>query len=194
MNEILADGAELRVEEVDTGILVSPSEPTEFMKPYPYVEDVEENTEMLIDMKVKEIATELLNRVMIRLQINERERVLIKSKEVQEAEILNSDLKGGELGEEKEKMLMQKANKTAKMVKTALEWIIRSRVDLKRRNIELIAEEIRCLLNMKEEMNISKVIFDTEALPNICFLALGWLTREEELDFMERDGRYFVHF
>ncbi|MCW3134129.1 MAG: hypothetical protein N2V78_07380 [Methanophagales archaeon] len=140
MNEILADGAELRVEEVDTGILVSPSEPTEFMKPYPYVEDVEENTEMLIDMKVKEIATELLNRVMIRLQINERERVLIKSKEVQEAEILNSDLKGGELGEEKEKMLMQKANKTAKMVKTALEWIIRSRVDLKRRNIELIAE------------------------------------------------------
>ncbi len=193
MNEILEEGAGLRVEEVDTGIFVSPSESTEFIKPYPYAEDVKVNTEMLINMKVREIANELLNRVIIRLKINERKRVLIKSKEVQEAEILNTDLEEGKLREEREKMLMQKANRTAKSVKTALEWIIRSRVDLKRRNIEMIAEEIRCLLNMKEEINISRVIFETEALPNICYLALGWLTRENELDFMEREGRYFVH-
>jgi len=192
MNEILEEGTGLRVEEVDTGILVSPIESPEFIKSYPYAEDVRENTGMSINMKVKEITSELLNRVMIRLQINERKRVLIKSKEVQEAEILNSDLEEGELGEEREKMLVQKANRIAKVVKIALEWIMRSTMDLKRRNIELIAEEIRCLLNMKEEMNISKVIFETEALPNICFLALGWLTRENELDFMERDGRHFV--
>nr|QNO52780.1 hypothetical protein HGGDFBBL_00012 [Methanosarcinales archaeon ANME-1 ERB6] len=193
MNEILEEGTGLQVEEVDAGIFVSPTETTEFIKSYPYVEDIKENTGMLIDMKVKEIANKLLNRVMIRLQVNERKRVLIESKEVHEAEILNSDLEEGELGEEREKILLQKATKIAEAVKIALEWIIRSKVDLKRRNVEMIAEEIRCLLNMKEETNISKVIFETEALPNICYLALGWLTRENELDFMEREGRYFVH-
>lgn len=193
MNEILEEGTGLRVEEVDAGIFVSPTETTEFIKSYPYVEDIKGNTGMLIDMKVKEIANKLLNRVMIRLQINERKRVLIESKEVHEAEILNSDLEEGELGEEREKTLLQKATKIAEAVKIALEWIMRSKVDLKRRNVEIIAEEIRCLLNMKEEVNISKVVFKTEALPNICYLALGWLTKENELDFMEREGRYFVH-
>ncbi len=193
MNEILEEETGLRVEEVDAGIFVSPTEETEFIKSYPYAEDVKENTGMLINMKVKEIANELLNRVMIRLQINERKRVLIKSKEVQEAEILNSDLEEGELGEEREKILLQKANRIAEAVKIALEWTMRSTIDLKRKNVEMIAEEIRCLLNMKEVINISKVIFETEAMPNICYLALGWLTREDELDFMEKEGRYFVH-
>lgn len=192
LNEILEEGTGLRVEEVDAGIFVSPTEITEYIKSYPYAEDIEENTGMLINVKVREIASELLNRVMIRLQINERMRVLIKSKDVQEAEIRNSDLEEGELGEEREKMLEQKTNRIAEAVKASLEWIMRSRVDLKRRNVEMIAEEIRCLLEIKEELNISKVIFKTEALPNICYLALGWLTREDELDFMEREGRYFV--
>ncbi|GAI86073.1 unnamed protein product, partial [marine sediment metagenome] len=191
-DEILEEGTGLQVEEVDAGIFVSPTEITEYIKSYPYAEDVEENTGMLINVKVREIANELLNRVMIRLQINERMRVLIKSKEVQEVEILNSDLEEGELGEEREKMLEQKTNKIAEAVKASLEWIMRSRVDLKRRNVKMIAEEIRCLLDIKEELNISKVIIKTEALPNICYLALGWLTREDELDFMEREGRYFV--
>lgn len=192
LNEILEEGTGLRVEEVDAGIFVSPTGITEYIKSYPYAEDVEENTGMLINVKVKETANELLNRVMIRLQINERMRVLIKSKDVQEAEILNSDLEEGELGEEREKMLEQKTNRIAEAVKASLEWIMRSRVDLERRNVKMIAEEIRCLLDIKEELNISKVIFKTEALPNICYLALGWLTREDELDFMEREGRYFV--
>ncbi|MGB2841233.1 MAG: winged helix-turn-helix domain-containing protein [Halobacteriota archaeon] len=192
LNEILEEGTGLRVEEVDAGIFVSPTEITEYIKSYPYAEDIEENMGMLINVKVKEIANELLNRVMIRLQINERMRVLIKSKDVQEVEILNSDLEEGELGEEREKMLEQKTNRIAEAVKASLEWIMRSRVDLKRRNVKMIAEEIRCLLDIKEEINISKVIIKTEALPNICYLALGWLTREDELDFMEREGRYFV--
>ncbi|MGB2728134.1 MAG: winged helix-turn-helix domain-containing protein [Halobacteriota archaeon] len=192
LNEILEEGTGLRVEEVDAGIFVSPTGIAEYIKSYPYAEDVEENMGMLINVKVREIANELLNRVMIRLQINERMRVLIKSKDVQEAEILNSDLEEGELGEEREKMLEQKTNRIAEAVKASLEWIMRSRVDLKRRNVGMIAEEIRCLLDIKEELNISKVIIKTEALPNICYLALGWLTREDELDFMEREGRYFV--
>jgi len=192
LNEILEEGTGLRVEEVDAGIFVSPTEIAEYIKSYPYAEDVEENMGMLINVKVREIANELLNRVMIRLQINERMRVLIKSKDVQEVEILNSDLEEGELREEREKMLEQKTNRIAEAVKASLEWIMRSRVDLKRRNVEMIAEEIRCLLDIKEELNISKVIIKTEALPNICYLALGWLTREDELDFMEREGRYFV--
>lgn len=192
LNEILEEGTGLRVEEVDAGIFVSPTETTEFIKSYPYAEDVKENTGMLINMKVREIANELLDRVMIRLQINERKRVLIKSREIQEAEILNSDLEGGELEEEQKKMLELKTNKIAEAAKIALEWIIRSRVDLKRRNVEMIAEEIRCLLNIKKEINISKVIFKTEALPDICYLALGWLTRDDELDFMEREGRCLV--
>ncbi|MBC8521701.1 MAG: hypothetical protein H8D26_06910 [Methanomicrobia archaeon] len=192
LNEILEEGTGLRVEEVDAGIFVSPTEIAEYIKSYPYAEDVEENMGMLINVKVREIANELLNRVMIRLQINERMRVLIKSKDVQEVEILNSDLEEGELREEREKMLEQKTNRIAEAVKASLEWIMRSRVDLKRRNVEMIAEEIRCLLDIKEELNISKVIIKTEALPNICYLALGWLTRADELDFMERKGRYFV--
>ncbi|MBL7117254.1 MAG: hypothetical protein ISS94_00495 [Candidatus Syntrophoarchaeum sp.] len=192
LNEILEEGTGLRVEEVDAGIFVSPTEIAEYIKSYPYAEDVEENMGMLINVKVREIANELLNRVMIRLQINERMRVLIKSKDVQEVEILNSDLEEGELREEREKMLEQKTNRIAEAVKASLEWIMRSRVDLKRRNVEMIAEEIRCLLDIKEELNISKVIIKTEALPNICYLALGWLTRADELDFMEREGRYFV--
>ena len=192
LNEILEEGTGLRVEEVDAGIFVSPTGITEYIKSYPYAEDIEENTGMLINVKVRETANELLNRVMIRLQINERMRVLIKSKDVQEVEILNSDLEEGELGEEREKMLEQKTNRIAEAVKASLEWIMRSRVDLKRRNVKMIAEEIRCLLDIKEELNISKVIIKTEALPNICYLALGWLTREDELDFMEREGRYFV--
>lgn len=192
LNEILEEGTGLRVEEVDAGIFVSPTGIAEYIKSYPYAEDVEENMGMLINVKVREIANELLNRVMIRLQINERMRVLIKSKDVQEVEILNSDLEEGELREEREKMLEQKTNRIAEAVKASLEWIMRSRVDLKRRNVGMIAEEIRCLLDIKEELNISKVIIKTEALPNICYLALGWLTREDELDFMEREGRYFV--
>ncbi|MBA7526758.1 hypothetical protein ES705_18928 [subsurface metagenome] len=191
LNEILEEGTGLRVEEVDAGIFVSPTGITEYIKSYPYAEDIEENTGMLINVKVRETANELLNRVMIRLQINERMRVLIKSKDVQEVEILNSDLEEGELGEEREKMLEQKTNRIAEAVKASLEWIMRSRVDLKRRNVKMIAEEIS-LLDIKEELNISKVIIKTEALPNICYLALGWLTREDELDFMEREGRYFV--
>ncbi len=192
LNEILEEGTGLRVEDVEVGIFVSPTATTEFIESYPYAEDIKENMGMLINMKVREVVNGLLHRVMIRLQINERKRVLIKSKEVQETEILNSDLEEGELVEERKKILVQKTNRIAEAVKIALEWIMRSTMDLKRRNVEMVAEEIRCLLNIKEETNISKVIFETEALPNICYLALGWLTKAVELEFMEREGRYFV--
>ncbi len=192
LNEILEEGTGLRVEDVEAGIFVSPTETTEFIKSYPYAEDIEKNMGMLINIKVREVVNGLLHGVMIRLQINERKRVLIKSKEVQESEILNSDLEEGELVEEREKILVQKTNRVAEAVKIALEWIMRSTMDLKRRNVEMVADEIRCLLNIKEETNISKVIFETEALPNICYLALGWLTKAVELEFMEREGRYFV--
>ena len=51
---------------------------------------MKENTGMQIDMKVRETVNKLLNRVMVRLHINERREVLIKNQRVHEAEILVS--------------------------------------------------------------------------------------------------------
>ena len=129
MNGILevekGKGLKLRVEEVDTGIFVSPVAAAEVMKSPAHREDIKENTGMLIDMKVKEVVKGLLNRLVIRAHINERREVLIKNKGVHEAELLESDLKGIKIGEEKEKMLEEKANRISEAVKEALERIMR---------------------------------------------------------------------
>ena len=129
MNGILevekGKGLKLRVEEVDTGIFVSPVAAAEVMKSPARREDIKENTGMLIDMKVKEVVKGLLNRLVIRAHINERREVLIKNKGVHEAELLESDLKGIKIGEEKEKMLEEKANRISEAVKEALERIMR---------------------------------------------------------------------
>ncbi len=96
MNGIIeGEGSEnlkLRVEEVDTGIFISPVAAVELIKSPAYKEDAKENTGMLIDMKVREGVKGLLNRVLIMLHINERRKEVIKNKGVHEAEILESDL------------------------------------------------------------------------------------------------------
>lgn len=114
----------LRVEEVDTGIFVSPIAAVEVMKSPAYKEDMKENTGMLIDMKVKEVVKGLLDRLVIRVQINERREVLIKNKGVHEAEILESDLKGIKIEKEREKILEEKSNRISEVVKAALERIM----------------------------------------------------------------------
>lgn len=129
MNNILeAHGSEslkLRVEEVDAGIFVSPVAETELIKSPVYKGDVKENTGMLIDMKVREVVEGLLNRVMIRLHINERGEVLIKNHGVHEAEILESDLEDVKLRKERERILKEKSHQMSKVVKVALERIMR---------------------------------------------------------------------
>lgn len=133
MNEILgAEGSEklkLRVEEVDAGIFVSPVVAIEFIKSPMYKEDVKENTGMLIDMKVREAVKGLLNRVMIKLHINERREVLIKNQGVHEVEILKSDLEGVKLREERERILEEKSHQISKAVKVAIERIMSGKTD-----------------------------------------------------------------
>jgi len=100
VNEVLEEegkGLGLQVEEVDAVIIVCPDSTVELTMSPAYKEDVKENTSLLIDMKVREVAKGLLNRVMIKLHINERKEVLIKSKGVHEAEILESDLNSSEM-------------------------------------------------------------------------------------------------
>jgi len=115
----------LRVEEVDTGIFVSPVAAVELMKSPARKEDMKENTGLLVDMKVREVVKGLLNRLVIRVHINERREVLIKNKRVHEAEILDSDLKGIKIGKEREKMLEEKSNRISEAVKAALERLMR---------------------------------------------------------------------
>lgn len=115
----------LRVEEVDAGIFVSPVAATELIKSPAHMEDVKENTGMLIDMKVRDVVRGLLNRMLIRLHINERREVLIKNQGVHEAEILESDLEDVKLRKEREKILEEKSNTMSEAVKVAFERIMR---------------------------------------------------------------------
>lgn len=128
MNEILeVEGSEklkLRVEEVDAGIFVSPVAAIELIKSPVHSEDVKENTGILIDMKVREVMKGLLNRVLVRLHINERREVLIKNQGVHEAEILESDLEDVKLKKEREKILEEKSSQMSEAVKAALERIM----------------------------------------------------------------------
>lgn len=64
-NEVLEEvgkGLRLRVEEVDAGIIISPDSPAEVIRSPAYKEDVKENTSLLMDTKVREVARGLLNR------------------------------------------------------------------------------------------------------------------------------------
>ncbi len=129
MNGILEgeEGTEklkLQVEEMDTGIFVSPVVAVELIKSPAYKEDVKENTGMLIDMKVREVVKGLLSRMLMRLHINERREVVIKNKGVHEAEILESDLNDFKPRKECEEILEEKTNKVSKAVKAALERIM----------------------------------------------------------------------
>ena len=79
-NEVLegeGKGLRLRVEEVNAGIIVRPDTAAEVIKSPAYKEDIKENTSLLIDTKVREIMRGLLNRVLIKLHINERKEVLL---------------------------------------------------------------------------------------------------------------------
>ncbi len=115
----------LQVEEVDTGIFFSPVTATELIKSPAHMEDLKENTGMLIDMKVREVVRGLLTRVVMISHINERKEVLIKNHGVHEAEILKTDLEDAKLKEEREKILEEKSNMMSKAVKAALERIMR---------------------------------------------------------------------
>jgi len=127
MNGILEEDNEnpkLRVEDVDTGIFVSPVAATELIKSPVAKEDVRENTGMLVEMKVR--VEGLLNRVLIRLHINDRREVEIRNRGVHEAEILKGDMVDVKLKEERERMLEEKSSIMSRTVKVALERIMSS--------------------------------------------------------------------
>ena len=128
MNGILEEDNEnpkLQVEEVDTGIFVSPAEATELIRAPVAKGDVRANTGMLVEMKVREVEG-LLNRVLIRLHINDRREVEIRNRGVHEAEILKSDTVDVKLKEERERLLEEKSSIMSRAVKVALERIISS--------------------------------------------------------------------
>jgi len=124
VNAILENKLKLQVEEVDTGIFISSVASVEHMKSPAHKGDIKENTGMLVDMKVRDVVKGLLNRLVIRVYIDERGKVLIKNKGIHEAELLESDLKRIKL-KEMEKLLEEKSNKISEAVKAALERIMR---------------------------------------------------------------------
>lgn len=200
VNEVLEEegkGLRLRVEEVDAGIIVCPDSTAEVIKSPAHKEDVKENTSLLIDMKVREVAKGLLNRVMIKLHINERREVWIKNHAVHEAEILESDLNSSGIeigiGEEREKMLEEKSHQISEAVKAALERIMRRVVALRKENVGTIAGEIWNLLNVRGELSISEVISEINTPPSIVYSGMGWLAGEDKLEFVKKEGRHFVH-
>jgi hypothetical protein len=147
VNEVLEEegkGLRLRVEEGEVGVFVpSVTAAAEVIKSPAYKEDVKENTSLLVDMKVREVAKGLLNRVLIKLDINERREVWIKNHGVHEAEILESDLKSSGIekgiGEETEKMLEEKSHQISGAVKAAIERMMRRVVALRKENVGMIA-------------------------------------------------------
>jgi hypothetical protein len=201
VNEVLEEegkGLRLRVEEGEVGVFVpSVTAAAEVIKSPAYKEDVKENTSLLIDMKVREVAKGLLNRVLIKLDINERREVWIKNHGVHEAEILESDLKSSGIekgiGEKAEKMLEEKSRQIAEAVKAALERMMKRAVTLRKENVGMIAGEIWNLLNVRGELSISDVISEINTPPSIVYLGLGWLAKEDKLEFVKREGRHFVH-
>jgi len=202
VNEVLEEegkGLRLRVEEVDAGVFVpSVTAAAEVIKSPAYKEDVKENTGLLVDMKVREVAKGLLNGVLIKLDINERREVWIKNHGVHEAEILESDLKssgiekGIGIGEKAEKMLEEKSHQIAEAVKAALERMMKRAVALRKENVGMIAGEIWNLLNVRGELSISDVISEINTPPSIVYLGLGWLAGEDKLEFIKKEGRHFV--
>ena len=111
---------------------------------------------LLIDTRVREVMRGLLNRVLIKLHINERKDVLIKSRGVHEAEILESDLNsGGKISEATKKMLEEKSHQISEAVRAALEQMMRRMIALRKENIGMIAEEIYNLLKERGELSIS---------------------------------------
>ncbi|MHC1636054.1 MAG: hypothetical protein ACXQTS_05485 [Candidatus Methanospirareceae archaeon] len=130
VNEILDKegvkrGLRMRVEEIDAGVFASPVVTTEVIKTPIQEGDLRENTGMLVDVKVREVADGLLNKIMIKLHIDDRREVLISGKEVYESEILEGDVKGGRLGRERRRLFEEKADILSKAVKTAIESIIK---------------------------------------------------------------------
>jgi len=79
---------------------------------------------MLVEMKVREVVEGLLNRVLIRLRINDRREVEIMNRGVHEAEILKTDIVDVKLKDERERILEEKSNIMSRAVKVALERIM----------------------------------------------------------------------
>jgi hypothetical protein len=205
VNEVLEEegkGLRLRVEEVDASIFVpTVTAADEVIKSPAYKEDVKENTSLLVDMKVREVAKGLLNGVLIKLHINERREVWIKNHGVHEAEILESDLnsssseieKGIGIGKETEKMLEEKSHQISGAVKAAIERMMRRVVALRKENVGMIAGEIWNLLNIRGELSISEVISEISIQPSIVYSGLGWLAGEDKLEFVKKEGKHLVH-
>jgi hypothetical protein len=54
------------------------------------------------------------------------------------------------------------------------------------------AGEIWDLLNEKSELSISGVVSEINASQSIAYMALGWLAREDKLEFVKKSRGVFV--
>jgi hypothetical protein len=133
VNEILAGvktQSEFHVESLDIGIFVSPMATDELIKSPIDMEDLKENTGILVDLNVMEVTRGLLNRVMVRLHIDARKKIMIKNHGTHEAEIERCDVNETHLTGETKNLLHEKSRITAEAVKGVLDRIMASRADL----------------------------------------------------------------
>ncbi|RLG36435.1 hypothetical protein DRN79_04890 [Methanosarcinales archaeon] len=112
---------ELEIEGVDAGVFLSSVVAKEFVRPAK-MDDLRENTDMLIEIVVREVDTDLQNRIMVKLQIDEHGDVIIKNHGVQEAEILESyvDSESGGLRAEIRRRIERKSVEVASALRDAI--------------------------------------------------------------------------
>jgi hypothetical protein len=126
----------LYVEEVDMGIFIYPDNqlmdfPDDCLGylAYPvYKEDLTEDASLLVEILVNDVAGGLLSKMLMRLHLNENREVEIKNKTIYETEILGRDLKTVKQRKACEEMLKEKTNMLARVLKGALELIMRDDV------------------------------------------------------------------
>jgi hypothetical protein len=130
VNEILAGEktqSKFHIESLDIGMFVSPMATHELIKSPIDMEDLKENTGILVDLNVMEVTRGLLNRVMVRLHVDARKKIMIKNHGTHEAEIERCDVNEEHLTDETKNLLYEKSRTTAEAVKRALDRIMASR-------------------------------------------------------------------
>jgi hypothetical protein len=58
--------------------------------------------------------------------------------------------------------------------------------------IGTVAGEIWNLLNKRGELSISRVVSEINASQSTAYMGIGWLAREEKLEFVKRSRGVFV--
>jgi hypothetical protein len=128
----------LCVEDVEMGIFIYPDDVLVDSSYYDlgdlvypvYTEDLTVDASLLAELIVREDAGRLLSKMLMRIHINEKREVEIKSRAIYETEILERDFKTLEQRKAVEEMLEEKTNVLAAVLKGALERIMKEKKTL----------------------------------------------------------------